>query len=212
MSVLTKENYEAIAAILKLATTKRQIVEGLVEYFKVNNPRFDATRFLQAVGGERTKVTEIGRMRATPAEINMAIDVLGREKEGTFPWAGEKRSYELRREGPGKFESGFLVNRFVHALSLEESELIGDVTEVGWAAVPVPLGPSAVKEVMDLAEDLRDTLTQDERAFIADMHGAVVVEDDQGFVEVEYFEGEREYLDRIKEWERAEAEFREGGE
>lgn len=207
MAVLTKENYEAIAAILKAAKDKETIITLLVEYFKVNNPRFDATQFLRAVKAQPREMA-----RASPLDVNEAIDLLGRQKEATFPWAGSKRSYELRRAGLGKFESGFLVDRWVYGLSLEEGVVIGDVTEVGWAVVPVTLGPDAVKDVREEAKRQDDIVTPDEEAFISDMFGAMVVEDDQGFVDVEYFETEREWLDKQEEWERAEEEFREGEE
>lgn len=50
MSVLTGENFVAIAAILNESNTKDEIVRKLAEYFKNNNPRFDTVRFLAAVG------------------------------------------------------------------------------------------------------------------------------------------------------------------
>ena len=48
---MTKKHYEAIAKVLRENTNKTDIVDGLIEVFEADNPRFNPYTFLAAVNG-----------------------------------------------------------------------------------------------------------------------------------------------------------------
>jgi hypothetical protein len=48
--VFERQHYEKIAETLKHAPTLSDFVEKIIEVFKLDNPRFDETRFRKACG------------------------------------------------------------------------------------------------------------------------------------------------------------------
>ncbi len=85
----------------------------------------------------------------------------------------------LRRiDGPGKFESGLVVDEYLYDLTLNgctETEA-GDVETAGWYALL--RGPFEADS---------ETLTDDEIAYLASLAGAIVATDSNGFVSVEHY-------------------------
>lgn len=84
-----------------------------------------------------------------------------------------------RNEHPGKYEGGLVIDEHVHGLTLEgwQDEECGDVSELGWFGL--------LKGPIDLPADV--DVTAEERAFLGRIAGAIVSEDNNGFVSVEYF-------------------------
>lgn len=93
------------------------------------------------------------------------------------------KNYNLRPALPGKFEGGYVIDEVVYELSLDGAdEEVGDVIEEGvWYGLLESL-------------DGLDTsgFTEDEKKFIAEQVGAIIREDSQGFVTVEYFDSHKE--------------------
>lgn len=103
----------------------------------------------------------------------------------------------IRRSGPGKFNT--ILDSVIYQMIGEGmgDESCGDVSEVGFAAEKISLGRDAIKEAERIsAED--DGLTDEEVDMIKDSVGAIMVENDQGFVTVDYYENEKEFE---KDWE-----------
>lgn len=122
-------------------------------------------------------------------------------------WAGKDKTYYLRRYPyPGRFEGGFVIDEFIYELTMG-GDYVGDM-EFGQVASFVPLDDeNALKDMEEIAEDISEApLTDEERAFISHMAGAIVTEDDQGFIDVEYFEtkaGFDQTIEAIEEkWEK----------
>jgi len=94
--------------------------------------------------------------------------------------------------GPGKFN--LLVDTIPHAYTMEgaHDDETGDCETTGWfGLVKGKLDPTGI--------DGSDKLSADDRAFLARMIGAIVCEDSQGFVSVDYYDREE---DMREEWER----------
>jgi hypothetical protein len=111
----------------------------------------------------------------------------------------------IRRYGPGKYNT--ILDSYIHSMVLEGmgGESCGDVSEVGFAADQIELGDEeALKEVERIAaENSGDMLTQEEKDMVLDSYGAILVENEQGFVTVDYYDDEKEEeLD--KDWEEIE--------
>lgn len=113
----------------------------------------------------------------------------------------------IRRYGPGKFNTiidsviyGMINSGMVH-------ESTGDVSEVGFYAESILLGPDGVKDAEDEAEEYKShtdgILTEEEKDLIKESYAAVMVENDQGFVTVDYYDTKKEYE---KDWEEIEAD------
>jgi len=107
----------------------------------------------------------------------------------------------IRRYGPGKFNT--ILDSIVHAMTMDGTcESCGDVSEVGFYANKVDLGPDSVEDAEKLAKELDDdTLTEDEKDRLRESVGAIVVENEQGLVTVDYYDNQKE-LD--KDWEEVE--------
>lgn len=107
----------------------------------------------------------------------------------------------IRRYGPGKYNT--ILDSYIHAMVLEGmgDQSCGDVSEVGFAADSIELGDEeALKEVERIAAEENDTLTQEEKDMVLDSYGAILVENEQGFVSVDYYDDEKEEeLD--KDWD-----------
>lgn len=89
----------------------------------------------------------------------------------------------LREYGPGKFS--LEIDAAVYDASLEggADEEIGDVETTGWYGI--------LRGAIDPPADA----TPEEKAFLAAQAGAIISEDSQGFVSVEYYESETELED-----------------
>lgn len=109
----------------------------------------------------------------------------------------------IRRYGPGKFNT--ILDSIVYSMISEGmgSESCGDVSEVGFAAELIELGDDdAVKDAERIAAESGDApLTQEEKDRLTSSVGAIMVENDQGFVTIDYYDDEKE-LD--KDWEEIE--------
>lgn len=89
---------------------------------------------------------------------------------------------------PGKFEGGLVIDEYVYSLSVGGSvdEEAGDISEYGlWAGL---MYGSLLDE--HSADEFK--LSNDEREFLKTRAGAIITEDDLGFVTVKYFEGPTE--------------------
>ena len=53
---MTKKDYVAIAEVIKLFDTKREIILGLSAYFMIDNPRFSPDKFFTACGIEKIPI------------------------------------------------------------------------------------------------------------------------------------------------------------
>lgn len=103
----------------------------------------------------------------------------------------------IRRYGPGKFNT--ILDSVIYEMIGDGmgDESCGDVSEVGFYAEKISLGKDAVKEAERIgAED--DGLTDEEVEMVRDSVGAIMVENDQGFVTVDYYDNEKEFE---KDWE-----------
>lgn len=108
----------------------------------------------------------------------------------------------LRRYGPGKFDLD--IDGYVHGLALEGwGDGLGDVADFGHYHC-LNLGRNALREIERKAKLQKDTLTTAENNLIRGSAGAILSENDQGFVSVEYFKTKKS-LDRA--WDNVEREY-----
>ena len=112
----------------------------------------------------------------------------------------------IRRYGPGKFNT--ILDGIVYQMIGEGmgSESCGDVFEVGFYAETILLGPESVKEAERIAADdphAKGALTDEEVDLLKDSYGAIMAENEQGFVTVDYYETEKELE---KDWSEVEAD------
>lgn len=108
----------------------------------------------------------------------------------------------IRRYGPGKFNT--ILDAVVYGMCGEGmgDESCGDVSEVGFAAEKIYFGDDSVKEAERIANDFRKgPLTDEEREMLEDSVGAIMVENEQGFVTVDYYDDEKEF---DKDWDEVE--------
>jgi hypothetical protein len=104
----------------------------------------------------------------------------------------------IRRYGPGKFNT--ILDSYLYDMTLEGTcESVGDVSEVGFFANKVELGPEVLSDVEKIAAAAdSDSLTPEEKDLIKESVGAIVVESEQGLVTVDYYDNEEEFE---KDWE-----------
>lgn len=95
----------------------------------------------------------------------------------------QEKNYNLRPAPPGKFEGGYVIDESVYELMLDgPDEEVGDVFGKGmWYSLLESL------DGLDTSD-----FTEDEKEFIAEQVGAIISEDSQGFVTVEYFDSHKE--------------------
>jgi hypothetical protein len=107
----------------------------------------------------------------------------------------------IRRYGFGKFST--ILDSYVYALTLGGlgEGVIGDVDEIGYAAEGILLGPDSLPDIEWAAKEQGDKLTQEERDLVARSYGAIVIEDNQGFVAVDYYDNEKEFKEDLQELE-----------
>lgn len=99
----------------------------------------------------------------------------------------------IRGYGPGKFNT--IIDSLVYEMTTAGmgDESCGDVSEVGFYAEKVTLGDKdALKAVEDFAKEGGEELTPEEKSLIEESVGAIVVENEQGFVSVDYYDDEKE--------------------
>lgn len=103
----------------------------------------------------------------------------------------------IRRYGPGKFNT--ILDSVIYSMCNEGmgDESCGDVSEVGFFAEKVSLGKDAVKEAERIGAE-GDGLTDEEVEMVRSSVGAIMVEGEQGFVTVDYYDNEKELE---KDWE-----------
>ncbi len=111
--------------------------------------------------------------------------------------AGDIRKYRL-----GKYDHD--IDGYVHGLSLEGwGEELGDVQSFGHYCA-IDLGRTALKSIEKDAKDEGDPLTTAEKNLIRGSSGAIISENDQGFVGVTYYKTKRS-LD--KAWAKIERDY-----
>lgn len=120
----------------------------------------------------------------------------------------------IRSYGPGKYNTK--LDSYVHALTLQGvgEGGIGDVGECGFYAEGILLGDDkSVKNVQDEASNDDDTLTPEEIELVKSSYAAIVVENEQGFVSVDYYspDEKEEYESDLDELE-GQAQGEEGEE
>ena len=110
--------------------------------------------------------------------------------------------YKIRTYGPGKFN--YMVDQYVYGVSLDggPNEEAGSVQEAGWYGI---MRGNLLREDEEAKE-----LTEDERGLLRASVGAILSEDDQGFVHVTYYASvkrmERDWNAILVEMERLEGE------
>lgn len=112
---------------------------------------------------------------------------------------GEKG--DIRSYGPGKYDS--IIDGYVHGLSLDSGDGLGDVEHFGYYSA-VDLGRSVLHDIEKEAAESGDLLTTAEKNLIRGSAGAILEENSQGFVRVEYYPTKRALE---KAWARIEKEY-----
>lgn len=104
----------------------------------------------------------------------------------TREWVGKNKTWNLRLyEHPGKYEGGYILDEYVHGVTLEggcDAEL-GEVDGFGWYGL-LRHGHTIFKD----HDPMQESLTEDERDFLSSMAGVIVSEDSYGFAYFEYVE------------------------
>lgn len=102
--------------------------------------------------------------------------------------------YDLRRyEHPGKFEGGLVIDELAYIISLDggcESISLSEWAVDCYTRVDGPITAHDVRGVLRDNPDL--FLTEDERKFLVHTAGAIVHEDNNGFVTVDWFDTKKE--------------------
>lgn len=118
----------------------------------------------------------------------------------------------IRRYGPGKFDT--ILDSYVYTVSLDGGgdEEAGDVSTTNWYGL---LRGNLRESVERIAKEDKDKLTKEEADFLDENSaGAIIEENDQGFVSVEYFGGpkrlEAEWDKIVASVEEMESEAEEG--
>lgn len=107
----------------------------------------------------------------------------------------------IRPYGPGKFNT--VIDSYIYSLSLSGfSESVGDVSEIGEECTRVD-GEGLLEEVKELADEAGDKLTVEEKSLLESVAtgGVILMENDQGFVDVQYIRSQKSYL---AEWQAVE--------
>ncbi|MGH9389852.1 MAG: hypothetical protein ACRD1Z_09565 [Vicinamibacteria bacterium] len=108
----------------------------------------------------------------------------------------------IRRYGPGKFDT--ILDSYVYILSLDGADTVGDVSEIGIVYSRIEFGSDAVRDIeREIEREKDDPLTDEERELVRGSFGAILTENDQGFVSVDYFETEKAYN---SDWKKIEEE------
>lgn len=116
----------------------------------------------------------------------------------------------IRRYGPGKFDT--IVDSYVHGLTVGGwGEGLGDVERFGYYHV-VNLGKKALAEIAQEAKSEGEKLTLEEARLIRKSAGAILGEDNQGFVSVEYYATKKALGKAWAKVERQYEKFEEEGE
>jgi hypothetical protein len=121
----------------------------------------------------------------------------------TTPWGYNLRKYPH----PGKYEGGLMIDEYVHRVSMVGcDDTAGSVQELGWAGlIRGELAPT-----QEFLQEFEFLFTQEELKFLASVAGAIIEEDDQGFVSVSYFDSadklERTWANIQRDLEREEKE------
>lgn len=112
---------------------------------------------------------------------------------------GNPRRYPM----PGRYEGGLVIDEFVDVMTLQGAAEDEVSVEEGPYYARVALGAESLPLIEDIAQSLGETLTDEEKDFIASQAGAIVEVTDTGFVTVTYFDTERELdaaWEEIEEW------------
>jgi len=130
-------------------------------------------------------------------------------KKGTNwnPSRSECDREDPRRASLGKFEGGYHIDGYIWDLSGDGfvNEEAGDEQENGkWFGL---MKGALLKDIQKKAKENKDRLTKGEREYLANSKGAIVSEDDQGFVGVTVYKDETEMKKDWKEIEDEIAEF-----
>jgi len=95
------------------------------------------------------------------------------------------RRMEVSKAEPGKFEGGFRLDREVHYATLDGTvSTVGDVETTGHYSY------LSYSDLLDVAKDPKADLNAKEREFLNEQRAAIVYEDSNGFVTVDYFKDE----------------------
>jgi len=115
---------------------------------------------------------------------------------------GLKENKKMIKEysGVGKFSSA--LDELLYAAVLEgwAGEEAGDVSEQGYHYDFIPLmGIESVRELELNLKEQFEQLSEEEKQMLEDAHGAIVEENDQGFVAVELFDSRKEAEEKWEE-------------
>ena len=107
----------------------------------------------------------------------------------------------LRKADLGKFEGGLYIDQYAFDITLDGvDDEIGDVSEMGIWYGKIYRGTDTIYSLIkEKIEDDEDKLTPEEEEYLADVIGIIVSEDDQGFVNVDYYESDE---DLKKDWDK----------
>ncbi len=153
--------------------------------------------------GRKDRAAKVARNIRKEKEMTFAE----MEKMGVRFWAGKDRTYYLRRYPHlGKFEGGYLIDQYIYEMAGEAGHYIGDIETTG-LATPMKFDPLLVSDVEEAIKKDGDYLRKEEREFLLGMAGAIVIEDSQGFVDIDYFEDKNELQAAIKKLEKEYEEF-----
>lgn len=137
--------------------------------------------------GQYTEKNEV--LDSVKASLEARLEELEEEEETE---EGELRPYPH----PGKFEGGLVIDEAVYGIGCWDEEA-GDVQENGrWYGL--------LRDGIEEAQDDAPELTEFEREYLRGVAGAIVSENDQGFVSVDYFDT-AEALEAT--WDRIEADL-----
>ena len=107
----------------------------------------------------------------------------------------------LRKADVGKFEGGLYIDQYAFDITLDGvDDEIGDVSEQGIWYGKIYRGTDTIYSLIKAKiEEDEEKLTPEEEEYLADVIGIIVSEDDQGFVNVDYYESDE---DLKKDWDK----------
>jgi hypothetical protein len=93
-----------------------------------------------------------------------------------------------RYKYPGKYEGGLALDEYIHSLSLDGADdEVGDVSTTGWYGLMTgPFDPPSESEMREYDLGPNDVV------FLKRQVGAIIHEDDRGFVDVEWYTNKRQ--------------------